>query len=311
MKTISGIELSKIGIGTYGVGGKGHRDMLLTEILVDEVYIEALAYMLSRGMNFTEISLGYGHGNAMRLFAETLKINNINRDSIFLTNSLYTNDFSDLETAKNDLKAFYKIIGTDYADSTLLTQSLIIRYGENRVYKLLHELLNSQRTRYISLSNASPLWIRKYKKEFGEKFFAHEGHLSFEVRSLQDKGVFTTCDELGVANIIWRPFHRSQTFSRNWPLLMRLAKKYNKTQAQIILNWIVRLGYSPMVFSTSKKHIDENLSSLDFEMSDEDFHGVVNFRPEGYRLPAIDWEGIKSSGDIAVQTKEFDNYKIK
>ena len=36
--------------------------------------------------------------------------------------------------------------------------------------------------------SASPEWIRKFKKEFGDKFFAHEGHLSFEVRALQEKG---------------------------------------------------------------------------------------------------------------------------
>lgn len=310
MKTLSGMDLSKIGIGTYGIGGKGHRDMHLTEKQDDQTYINALSYMLSKGINFTEISLGYGHGNAMDLFAKTVNTSGINRDTIFITNSLYPRDFSNLEEATQDINAFYKMFNTDYSDSTLVTQSLIIKYSESNVFKLLQDLLKSERTRQVSLSNASPNWLRKFKSEFGDKFFAHEGHLSFEVRSSQDKGVFSTCDRLGVTNIIWRPFLRNLTFKHNWPLLKELSEKYSKTQSQIILNWINVMGYKPMVFSTNMEHIDENISSTEFDMSEDDFNAMVNFRPEEYKIPPIDWEGIDVDDDIVIQTKEFDSYKV-
>jgi len=72
MQTLSGKEISKIGIGSYGIGGRGHRDMLITEKDSDEKYIDALIYTLQKGINFTEISLGYGHGQALELFKRAL-----------------------------------------------------------------------------------------------------------------------------------------------------------------------------------------------------------------------------------------------
>jgi diketogulonate reductase-like aldo/keto reductase len=195
-----------------------------------------------------------------------------------------------------------------YADSTLVTQSLILKFGETKTYEFLNKLLGDGRTRFVSLSNASPNWVRTFKNEFGNKFFAHEGHLSFEIRALQDKGVLKTCENLGVTNIIWRPLGRSSTIKRNWPLLGEMSAKYEKTQSQIILNWICKFGYKPMVFSTKTEHIDENLSSTNFEMSAEDYQKMSDFRPADYQQPAVDWEGQNIDDDIVALIKDFDSH---
>lgn len=309
MKTLSGKGLSKIGIGTFGVGGRGHRDVELTEKEEDEKYINALVYTLEKGVNFTEISLGYGHGQSLALFKQALDKSSVAREDIFLTHSLYPRDLPTIEVVDDDITSFYKVMRTNYADSTLVTQSLILKFGENVIYPLLHDLLGSGKTRYVSLSNASPNWINKFHKEFGGKFFAHEGHLSFEIRALQDKGVLETCDELGVKNIIWRPLRRNKTLQHNWPLLVELAKKYQKTQSQIILNWICSLGYSPMVFSTNQEHIDENIASLDFQMTDEDYRLMTDFRPVNYNPQKVDWEGQKIDDDIVNLVNNFEDHE--
>lgn len=303
MASKSGKQLSKLGIGTFGVGGKGHRDIGLGEIENDDLYIEALVYSLNRGMNFAEVSLGYGHGNTARLFKHALAKSEVKREDFFLTHSFYPRDLESIQTFYEDLENFYKgAVGTDYADSTLVTQSMLIIFGEEKVYKKLHELLNSGLTRYVSLSNASPNWIKKFKQEFGEKFFAHEGHLSFEVRALQDKGVFEICSNSNVKNIIWRPLRRSLTLKADWPLLDSLAKKYNKTSGQIILNWMIKQGFYPMVFSTKIAHIDENLDALSFKLNDKDYALLENFRSPN-QSGKIDWEGESIDDDIVALTK--------
>lgn len=308
MKTLSGKNISKIGIGTYGVGGRGHRDVKLTEKLSDKKYIDALTYSLEKGMNFTEISLGYGHGNSLRLFKRALDKSHVSRKDIFLTHSLYPRDLLSLEVIKKDIADFYKIMETDYADSTLVTLSLIAKYGEKTVYQLLDDLLESGKTRYASLSNASPRGIGAFKKKFKDKFIAHEGHLSFEIRAMANKGVFKTCDELGVRNIIWRPLLRNQTAKRKWELLEELAQKYDKTHNQIILNWICSLGYNPMVMSANKKHIDENIASVGFQMSDNDYQRMTDFQPKNYHPPKIDWEKSSIGSPIVALIKNFDNH---
>ena len=92
METLSGKALSKIGIGSFGVGGRGHRDVVLTEKQDDISYVSALAYTLDKGANFTEISLGYGHGNSMTLFKRALEVSSVEREDIFFTHSIYPRD---------------------------------------------------------------------------------------------------------------------------------------------------------------------------------------------------------------------------
>ncbi len=306
MKAKSSELLSKIGIGSYGIGGLGHRDMSITNKGDDQVYVDALVYTLEKGINFTEIALGYGQGAALHLFKQALDKSNVAREDVFITHSLYPRDLADMSVIKADVEEFYRIMQTDYADSTLVTQGLIMKFGEEETYQLLHELLESGRTRYVSLSNASPTWVRKFKSEFGDKFFAHEGHISFEVREVQEEGVFDTCAELGVKNIIWRPLRQNRTFKHNWPLLVELSEKYQKTQSQVVLNWICSLGYSPMVMSTNPRHIDENIAATEFKMSGEDYRRMNEFRPPNYHPPKVDWEGVGGGDDVVLLANNFE-----
>jgi diketogulonate reductase-like aldo/keto reductase len=309
MKTISGKLLSKIGIGSYGIGGRGHRDMEITEKVNDQTYVNALVHTLNKNMNFTELCLGYGHGQSIVLFKRALDKSQISREDLFITNSLYPRDLPSIDTINQDVSDFYKIMETGYADSTLITQSILLKFGEKPIYQILHNLLDQNKTRYVSLSNASPSWIKKFHTEFGDKFFAHEGHLSYEVRALQDKGVLNVCDDLHIENIIWRPLRRGQTKHHNWDTLVQLATKYKKTQNQIILNWMCHEGYRPMVMSTNKKHIDENIESLDFNMESDEYESINNFRPPNYIPSKVDWEGVDIDNDIVGLVTEIDKNK--
>lgn len=306
--TKSGKALSKIGIGTWGIGGVGHRDMKLTDKKDDKKYIEAISYTLNKGSNFAELSAGYGHGNSMRLFAMGLEQSEVSREDVFLTNSLYPRDLPNLEAVKKDIEYFYTTFTTDYADSTLITQSFAAKFGQDNTFKLLQELLNNNKTRYLSISNSSPAFIKEFKNEFGDKVFAHEGHISFEVRAYQDKGVFKMCEELDIVNIIWKPLRTNMTQSNNWELLTKLAQKYNKTQNQIILNWICSLNYYPMVMSSNKAHIDENIESLEFKMTETEYDQITNFRPDNYSPPEIDWEHTGNGVSIVNLVMNFEKH---
>jgi len=308
MRTISGQAISKIGIGSWGVGGRGHRNTDITDKKDDQIYIDSLVYVLKKKMNFLEISLGYGHGQSLNLFKQALDKSSIARKDLFITHSLYSNDLPSIDVLQKDIVQFYQIMETEYADSTLITQTVIINFGEHNIYPILHDLLEKKKTRYVSLSNASPDWIKRFKAEFGEKFVAHEGHLSFEVRALQDKGVLSTCKELNVENIIWRPLRKNQTARMNWPILIELSKKYDKTENQIILNWMCSLGFYPMVMSTNTQHIDENINSTNFVMTADDYSRMTEFRPRHYHPPPVDWESARMDGDIVRLANEFEKH---
>jgi len=308
INTKSGNKLSWLGIGSYGIGGRGHRDAELTEVQSDEKYLRALMHQFEKGCNFSEISIGYGHGNASRLFSKAISESGMDRKDLFLTNSIYPRDYHSLEQVVADTKKMYEIFNTDYFDSTLVTQSLTIQYGYENVINFLKELLRTKKTRYVSLSNAGTNFIKKFKQEFKENVFAHETHLSFEVRVNQDAGIFDLCNELGIENIIWRPLRRNDTFNYSWKLLKDLSLKYKKTQNQIVLNWINHLGLRPMVMTSSIEHIDENWLSTDFIMDPQDYKKISDFRIPNFTVPKIDWEKSGNGIGMADFACRFDEF---
>jgi diketogulonate reductase-like aldo/keto reductase len=305
--TKSGKSLSDIGIGTYGIGGRGHRDIGLKDIRDESVYVPAIIEQLKMGYNFTEISIGYGLGSSALYLAQGIKQSCLSREDLFITNSLYPTDIDNFKVLENDINEMHEVFNTDYFDSTLVTQSLIVKFGYNLVVKKLWDLIEKDKTRFVSLSNANKDIIQRFSDEFGDKLFALETHISFEIRECQDEGIFDLTDKLGIQTIIWRPLRQGKTAMYNWEPLVKLANKYNKTQNQIVLNWMQSLKFKPMVFSTSSEHIKENWDAMNFEMQKEEYDLLTNYRIPNYNPPKINWDNIGKGASIAPLAMGFED----
>ncbi len=310
LKTISGRNLSQIGIGTYGIGGLSHRYVGNVDRNSDKLYIDALVYQLNSGMNFTEISVALAEGKSAQLLAQAILKSNLKREDVFITHSLWPKDLLNFEDIEKDVNKAHELFETDCLDSTLVTLSLISKFGQDKIFKLLHQLLHKNKTRYISLSNSNKKMIEIFASEFGEKFVAHEAHLSFEIRENKDEGILDLCTKLNVRNNIWRSLRQGKTVAHNWDLLSELSEKYNKTQNQIILNWIVSSGYFPMVFSSSVNHIQENMESLNFKIDASDLERINNYRIENYKKPKVDWDKTGDGISVALLPDKFEENLI-
>ena len=60
----------------------------------------------------------------------------------------------------------------------------------------------------------------------------------------------------------------------NDPLLAPLAKKYNKTPAQILLRWGLQKNFVILPKSVTHTRIVENKEIYDFELTDEDMKSL-------------------------------------
>ena len=57
-------------------------------------------------------------------------------------------------------------------------------------------------------------------------------------------------------------------------VLKELAKKYNKTIAQIIVRWHYQNGVVPIIATKSAAHMDENADIFDFALSEYDMEMI-------------------------------------
>ena len=105
-----------------------------------------------------------------------------------------------------------------------------------------------------------------------------EYHLFYIQKTLKE-----FCDKVDIAVISYYPMPRgngAKIYIRVHPgtefnifenqLIKDLAKKYNKTSGQIILNWHYCVGVIPIPGTSKIDRMSENLKALDFKMKDED-----------------------------------------
>lgn len=58
------------------------------------------------------------------------------------------------------------------------------------------------------------------------------------------------------------------------PVLIEIAKEYNKTPIQVALNWGIKRGCALILKSCNEKHLQENMDIYDFDLDIEDMERI-------------------------------------
>ena len=70
----------------------------------------------------------------------------------------------------------------------------------------------------------------------------------------------------------------------NEEVVLNLAKKYNKTPGQIILNWHMQLGIIPIPGTSNPNRMKENLKAMEFKLEDDDVKLLGKFDDKQFRF---------------------------
>jgi len=300
---ISKNKLSKIGLGTWGIGGFMEATNNDNEY---EKQINSLIYSFGKEINYFETVYMYAQGKTIDLLAQALKKSNINREKVFITLSIYEQDASTVEEIEDRINDFLKVFEINYIDSVQFAMSFVNKIGIQKIKELVEKLISTGKIRFTSLTNSNLEFLKEYHQIFGDKLFAHENVFNFEIRENEKMGITEYAKQNNILNVIFQPLRRNRTANRNWPLLVELANKYNKTQNQIILNWITLKGFFPIVKSSTIAHIDENLASFDFQIEQTDLDKLNNFEVPNYTTPKIDWDETGDGVTIYQLPNKFD-----
>ena len=72
----------------------------------------------------------------------------------------------------------------------------------------------------------------------------------------------------------WYPLSHGDSGLLNEPVFARLARKYGKTNAQIILRWHIQEGTIISPKSTNPQHIHDNFNIFDFELTGDEMEQI-------------------------------------
>lgn len=278
-----------LAIGTYGLGASRSEswEENNNELVIDEEEMKALIYSYEQGQNFIETSYIYAGGQTMKFISEFLK--RVDRNKLFITVKI-ENFIEKVADIEEQLDKYLNILGIDYADSVLLHTPKASKIPLEESYRELKRLVSIGKSKNVSASNLSINQLKMIVEELGIELFSFEGLYNLECKQNEDVGILDYCKKHNILFINYQPFKRNRTANHNYPLFVELANKYNKTQNQILLNYYVKeKNIIPITKANKIEHIKLNLEALNFEMEQQDYQRLNDFRCEEFDKLKVDW----------------------
>ncbi|ORX64178.1 Aldo/keto reductase [Anaeromyces robustus] len=248
----NGIKIPNIGIGTY---------------LIKPVDAErSVKQALEMGYRLIDTAHIYSNEKAV---GRAIKASGVKREEIFVSTKLWPTDYENENAVEESLQR----LGLDYIDLLFLHQP-----GGNYMagYKLLEKAYKEGKIKSIGISNFEDYEGEdEGKGKFMEEILDHCEIIPQVIQSechpyyTQEK-LRKITEPKNIKLMSWFPLGQGDANLINEPVFTELAKKYNKSNAQIILKWHIQMGFLVIPGSKNVDHIRDNFNLFDFELTDED-----------------------------------------
>lgn len=247
VKLNNGVEMPMAGIGTF----------MLSPDEAEASVISAL----QGGYRLIDTANAYVNEKAV---GRAIKKSGVDRREIFLETKLWPSFYEQADAVEKTLER----LDTDYIDLLLIHQP-----AGNYIagYRLMEKAYKEGKVKAIGLSNFNIEQIQEILSvcEVKPAILQTEVHPYSQEKELKE---FLQKEDIVIQ--AWYPLgHGDKTLSQE-PVFTRLAEKYGKSNAQIILRWHVQSGNIVIPGSKNPDHIRDNFDLFDFELTNEEMAQV-------------------------------------
>jgi diketogulonate reductase-like aldo/keto reductase len=231
-------------------------------------YIGAVVHSLQTGFALLDFSAAYGDE---QLIGKAIKRSGIERCNLFLTTRV-----SNQQQLKGNIREEFfntlKNYRTGYVDLYMLHWPVDGVYLDS--WKQMEQLYNEGYCRAIGVANCHRRHLDAILRiaEIAPAVNQIEIHPLFTQKTLIEY-----CQSKNIAVEAYTPIARFDDRLVKLPALKEIAKKHNKSIAQVILRWHIQNGVIPIVRSLNTNHQKGNISIFDFELTDEDMQVIDGF----------------------------------
>ena len=243
----NGIKMPMEGIGTF----------LLSPDEAEQSVLNAL----KTGYRLIDTANAYVNEKAV---GRAIKKSGITREDIFLETKIWPSFYEQEDAIEKTLER----LDTDYIDLLLIHQP-----AGNYIagYRLMEKYYKEGKIKAIGLSNSNKEQIQ----EILDICEVEPAILQTEVHPYnQEKELKEFLDKYGIAIQAWYPLGHGDKTLLEEPVFNKLAKKYKKSTAQIILRWHIQNGTIVIPGSKNPDHIRDNFYLFDFSLTDEEMSEI-------------------------------------
>lgn len=229
---------------------------------------EVVRNAIRTGHRLLDTASSYKNEDAVgRAVKGAITAGEVKREDLFITTKAYIQQMGYEKT----IAAFYESLnklGLDYLDLYLIHMPFGDYYGS---WRALEKLYKEGKIRAIGVCNFDSVRLMDlcYNCEIKPMLNQIERHPHFQRYEELD-----VMNELGVQPEGWAPFAEGLRGMFSEPVLEEIAKKYDKTVAQVILRWNIQCGVVIIPKSVHKNRMEENINIWDFELDAEDIKKI-------------------------------------
>lgn len=240
----NGYPMPSVGLGVYKIS--------------DEDMTKVVNAAIDAG--YRAFDTAYFYDNEASL-GRALKDNGVDREDLFITTKLW-NDYQGYEKTFEYFNKSIENLQTDYLDLFLIHWPCEADGLFLETYKAMEELYEQGKVKAIGVCNFNVRHLEKLMAQSSIKPMVNqiEVHPYFNQQELQE-----FCDRHDIKVTAWMPLMRNRGLLDN-PVIVKIAEKYHKTPAQVVLRW--HLAHNRIIIPKSQtpKRIQENIDILDFNL---------------------------------------------
>lgn len=251
----NGIEMPRLGLGVFRVENSSE-------------LVNAVKVAIKNGYRSIDGAAIYGNEEAMgEGIREGIKEAGISREDLFITSKVWNADLG-YESTIAAYEASLKRLGVDYLDLYLIHWPVEGKYKE--AWRALEYLYKEGRVKAIGVSNFQVHHLQDLLKDAEIKPVINQVELH---PYLSQEKVREFCKENDIQVEAWSPLMAGNGLLEN-DVLKEIAKKYNKTTAQIVLRWDLQSQVITIPKSTNEGRLIENIDIFDFNLSKDDMDRI-------------------------------------
>lgn len=215
---------------------------------------------LEAGYRLIDTAAAYGNEEAV---GKAICHSGIPRRELFVTSKLWIQD-AGFESTRRAFDTSMKKLGLDYLDMYLIHQPFGDYYG---AWRAMEQLYKEGVIKAIGVCNFTPERVVDLcmNHEISPAVNQIEIHPFYQQRE-----AIRVMQTYGIIPQAWGPLSEGQKDIFNNRILKKIAKKYDKSVAQVILRWHFQRGVATIPKTVHAERMKENLNIWDFALNDAD-----------------------------------------
>lgn len=244
----NGVEMPDFGIGTF----------LLSPDEAERSVYEALQC----GYRMVDTANAYMNEKAV---GRAIRRSGVKREEIFVSTKLWPTVYEDDNAVDETLKR----LGLDYVDLLFIHQPA----GNYMAgYRQMEKAYKEGKIKAIGISNFHDEKLRDILEnaQIKPQVIQTEAHPYFPQTALREE-----LKDYDIRIMAWYPLGHGDKALINEPVFAKLAEKYGKTPALIILRWHTQMGFIVIPGSKNPDHVRENFDIFDFKLTDDEMKEIA------------------------------------